>query len=237
MYVQIAVFLGFVTLYLITHRRLHAFRLFSFAAVRIVFLVALFIYLFLNWSSEVNPSLRNASVLGMFIVNLYMLWQVILTRLELTYRLALEACGRNPDNRELIHRVVAAGKRFFYTRYFWQALVSGISLQRFLQGVAREEVRYDLQKALRQHSPGRQIINFQMQMAYLKKQLSEDESFPQEFKDVMIKAIDDSSGHPWIKEQMNRFLAQAMEAPEELVDSSWSGAWEKTVAQGQSFPA
>jgi hypothetical protein len=106
-YAQIGIFLFLAAVYLVSQRKLPTFRIVGFAVMRIVLIVALFIYLFLNWSSEVNPSLHNASVLGMFIVNLYMVWQVILTRMELPYRKALEACAENPaKDRQICLRLL-----------------------------------------------------------------------------------------------------------------------------------
>jgi hypothetical protein len=228
-YAQIGLFLVLAALYLISQRKLPTFRIMGFAVIRLVIVSALFLYLFLNWSSEVNPSLRNASVMGIFIVNLYTLWQVILTRMELPYRLALDACGRQPKNSENFRHMVQAGKRFYYLRYFWQALVSGSSIQRFLHGVAREQVRYDLQKSLHQHGSGKRVINFQMQMAFLKRQLSEDDTFPQEFREVIVKAIDDFANHRWIEEQVDAFLLLATESPEDLISSSWAEEWQKIM--------
>jgi hypothetical protein len=228
-YAQIGLFLGLAALYVSSQRKLPAFHVLSFAVVRLAMTVALFLYLFLNWSSEVNPSLRNASVWGMFFVNLYLLWQIILTRLELPYRLALGACGRQPDNPDNFRLVVQTGRRYYHVRHFWQALISGSSIHRFLHGVAREQVRDDLHKALHQYGPGKQIINFQMQTAFLKRQLDDDENLPQEVREALGKAVDEFAGHQWIEEQVDHFLFLATESPEELISSSWAEEWQKIM--------
>ncbi len=227
-YAQVGIFLLLVVLYFLSERKLPTFRIVGFAVMRIVLIVALFIYLFLNWSSEVNPSLRNASVWGMFIVNLYMVWQVILTRMELPYREALEACGKNPDKPELFQNVIRTGRRFYNMRYFWQALVSGGSIQRFLHGIALEQLRYDFKRIFQKHGVSKDIINFQMAMAFLRKRLAKDD-FPPEFKEAMEKVIDEFSQHLWVREQMNDFLTIVVESPEELYGSEWAAEWQEIV--------
>lgn len=228
-YAQIGLFLGLTAIYVSSQRKLPTFHVLSFASVRLAMTSALFLYLFLNWSSEVNPSLRNVSVWGMFLVNLYLFWQIILTRLELPYRLALEACGRKPDNPDNFRLVVQTGKRYYHARHFWQALVSGSSIQRFLHGVSREQVRDDLHKSLHQYGPGKQIINFQMQIAFLKRQLGEDESLSQELADAIGQAVDEFASHQWLEEQVDYFLFMATESPEELISSSWAEEWQKIM--------
>lgn len=227
-YAQIGIFLILGASYLISQRKLPTFRIVGFAVIRLAIIIALFIYLFLNWSSEVNPSLRNASVLGMFVVNLYMLWQVILIRMELPYRQALEACAENPHKAGLFQNVIRTGKRFYNMRYFWQALVSGGSIQRFLHGIALEQLRYDFKRIFQKYGVGKDIINFQMAMAFLRKRLAKDD-FPPEFKEAMEKVIDEFSTHAWIQEQMNNFLTIVVETPEELYGSEWADEWQKII--------
>jgi 4-amino-4-deoxy-L-arabinose transferase-like glycosyltransferase len=228
-YAQVGIFLVLVALYFMSQRKLPTYRLVSFAMVRIVAAIVVFIYLFLNWSSEVNPTLRNASVLGMFVVNLYMLWQVVLTRMELPYREALEACGQNPDQPSLFQDVIRTGKRFYNMRYFWQALFSGSSIKRFLHGIALEQLRFDFKRIFQQHGVSQDIINFAMTMAFLRRQLAKAQ-LPPEVKESMERAIAEFSQHPWIKEEMNNFLAIVVETPEELYGSEWAEEWQKIIS-------
>lgn len=226
-YVQVGIFITLGALYLIFQRKLPTFRFLSFAMLRLAAVIAFFIYLFLNWSSEVNPSLRHGSVLGLFIVNLYLLWHVILTSLELPYRQALDAYSRNPENPELFQNVLRMGKRFYGMRHLWQALVSGGSIWHFLRSITLEHLRADLRRIFHKHGVSQGIFNFQMARAFLKKQLVA-EDFPSDFKELMEKVIQDFSGHPWIEEQMNKFLNTLVESPEDLLDK-WAGIWRKDL--------
>lgn len=228
-YAQIGIFIILLLAYYFFQRKLPRFRLFSVALLRGVVVIAIFIYLFMNWSSEVNPTLRNASVLGMFVVNLYMLWQVILARMEFPYRDALEACSREPENPKHFYNMVNSGKRFYYMRYFWHALFGGGSLHRILHGIAREQVTYDFQRIFRDQGKEKRIINFQMAMAFLRKQLAEDESYPQEFKEAMEKSIAEFSSHSWIEEHTNKFLVMVLDTPEVLLSPEWASDWEKII--------
>jgi hypothetical protein len=228
-YAQVGIFVVLTALYFMSQRKLPTHRLVSFAMVRIVVANVIFIYLLLNWSSEVNPTLRNASVMGMFVVNLYMLWQVVLTRMELPYREALEACGQNPDQPGLFQDVIRTGKRFYNMRYFWQALFSGGSIKRFLHGIALEQLRFDFKRIFQKHGVSQDIINFAMAMAFLRKQLAKAQ-LPAEVKDSTERAIAEFSQQPWIKEEMNTFLTIVVEAPEELYGSEWAEEWQKIIS-------
>ncbi|MBW1991965.1 MAG: hypothetical protein JRI59_07610 [Deltaproteobacteria bacterium] len=216
-YAQIVLFLILGAFYLFSQRRLHPFRILAVAVIRLAIVVALFIYLFLNWSSEVNPSLREASVLGMFLINLYMLWHVVLIRMELPYREALEACAQDPGSPELFHNVVRTGRRFYNMRYFPLSLVSGGSIKRFLHGIAVEQLRHDFRHILQKRGVSLDI-DFQMAHFFLKRRLHE-EDYPPEFKNFMDKVIDNFFSHAWIQEEMNRFLSAVLESPEELYRS------------------
>lgn len=228
-YAQVIIFTVLSTLYFLVQRKLPMYRLVSFATVRLIAATVVFFYLFLNWSSEVNPTLRNASVFGMFVVNLYILWQVMLTRVEQPYREALEACGQNPEQPGLFQDVIRTGRRFYNMRYFWQALFSGGSIKRFLHSIALEQLRFDFKRIFRKHGVSQDIINATMAMAFLRKQLDKA-PLPAEAKDAAERAITDFSRHPWIKEEMDNFLNIVVETPEELYGSEWAEEWQKIIS-------
>jgi hypothetical protein len=199
------------------------------SVLRTITLVLIFFYFLWNWASSVSPALRNVSVLGMFIINLYMLWNVILTRLERPYRDALEACGQNLGKPEEIQTVWRTGKTFAYVRYFPQALFSGSSPFKFLHGIAAEQVRQDLKEVLHRHGISKDLISLQTQVTFLKDRLAADETLPPEFKETMLKAIAQFSQHPWIEEQVNQFLTTVQENPETLIRPGEAAGLEEII--------
>ena len=93
--------------------------------VRTLILVLIFFYLMFVWVSAIRPALSAISIFGMFLINLVMLYNLILARLERPYRDALAAMTSEPEKHELIHEVWHTGKRFYYLRYAWSSLFSG----------------------------------------------------------------------------------------------------------------
>ncbi|MEW6386881.1 MAG: hypothetical protein AB1491_05120 [Thermodesulfobacteriota bacterium] len=234
-YIQIII-LVLLLAYFFGHRRDPRHLISGLSLFRTIILILIFLYFLWNWSSEIPPSLRNVSVLGMFIINLYMFWNVILTRLERPYRDALEACGQEPEKPANYQQLWRSAKRFFYVRYFLDALFSGGSPTRFLHSITSEQVRHDVKNIFSQRGVKKPLISCQTEMAFLKNRLSQEESLPAEFKEVMTKAIDQFQQHPWIEEQVNEFLALALEDPVRLYSPEWAARMEKADRPAPGAP-
>jgi hypothetical protein len=196
--------------------------------VRTIILLLLFLYLFLNWSGTVNPSIRAASVIGMFFINISMVFNLLSNRMETHYRDALEVYGQDLDNKEKLERVWATGKRFFYSRYFIQSLFSGFVPQHFLRAIVSEKVPEDIQKILAEHGVGNAVISSQNMVAFLKQRLSQEEFIPENLQQMLKEAIDNFAQHAWITDQVNEFLHLALKNPKELYKSSWGEPSAKT---------
>jgi len=201
----------------------------GFRIVRTLILVMIFFYLMFVWVSAIRPALSAISVFGMFVINLFMFYNLILSRFERPYRDALDAMTAEPEKHELIHDVWHTGKRFYYLRYAWSALFSGASPFHFLHNLATDRVRDDIKDTLHQFEMEKKMITIPMMAGYLKSQIACDATMPSDFKDVMEKAIDDFARHPWIQEQGNDFLQLATERPEDLHFPEWMAKFDACV--------
>ncbi len=197
--------------------------------IRTLILVLIFFYLMFVWVSAIRPALSGISIFGMFLINLIMLYNLVLARLERPYRDALTAMTQEPERHELIHKVWHTGKRFYYFRYAWSSLFSGANPMHFLHDLATERVREDIKDTLRRYGVEQKLITLPMLAGYLKSQIACDATMPVDFKDLMEKSIDDFAKHPWIQEQGNEFLRLATERPEDLHFPEWMAKFEACV--------
>ena len=220
-FIQVAVFL-LLLVYLFIHRKDPRHLMSALSLLRTLVLVILFVYLLLNYASEIPPELRLGSVLGMSLINLYMLWNAILIRLERPYRVALEACAQTPGNMEALKGAWLAGKRFYSVLYFLKGLFSGGSIRRFLNNVAGHQVREDLKDSFQKQGVHQEFVSLRIMVGYLKKQLAKDDTLPAEFKGAMEKVVADFAGHPWIEDQVNQFLNLVLASPEVLFYPEWA---------------
>jgi len=225
-FVQVGVFL-LLLVYLAIHRRDPHHLMSGLSLFRTLILIILFLYLLLNYASEIPPALRTSSVFGMFLINLYMLWNAILTRLERPYRVSLDACAQAPGNVTTLKSAWQAGKHFYSVRYFLKGLFSGGAIRPFLNNLASHQVREDLKNTFQKYGVHQEFISLKTLVNYLKSQLAEDDTLPQEFKDTMDKAVSDFTVHPWIEEQVNQFLNLVLASPEVLFYPEWSADQEK----------
>ncbi len=232
-YVEIVI-LFFLLLAFVMHRRDPRLVVSGIRIVRTLIVVLIFFYFMFIWASTVQPTLRSISVFGMFLVNLFMLYNLVLARLERPYRDALAVMTREPETHELIHNVWHTGKRFYYFRYAWSSLFSGANPFHFLHNLATDQVRDDIKDTLRRYGVEQKMITIPMMAAYLKSQIACDQTMPVDFKDVMEKAIDDFAKHPWIQEQGNAFLGLATERPEDLHFPEWMAKFDACVRTYQS---
>jgi Ca2+/Na+ antiporter len=226
-YTQVLLFFLLVA-YFFSHRKDPRLVVSGISMVRTVVLLLIFLYFLWNWSSEIPPSLRSASVFGMFLINLYMLFNLTLTRLERPYRNALENLGQDPRPSEHLPRVWRSGKRFFYAQYFLSSLFVRSPFS-FLHALAGHRVRADIQEVLARAGLEKRLVTLKTMAAYLENQVAGDENLPQDFKDLMHQTIQQFAGHPWVEDQVNRFLEIATETPEELHYPKWRENWEKSV--------
>jgi Ca2+/Na+ antiporter len=219
-YIQVGL-LVILLLYFFTHRKAPRHLVSGLSLARTLGIFLLFVYLLWNWASAVSPQLRTASILGMCLVNLYMVWNVVLTRLERPYRDALEACGRAGGKAEGMEQAWRTGKRFYYWRYFTQGLFSGHP-GRFLNNLAGEQVREDLKSTFHRLGVKQNFLTLKTLVAYLKKQLAQDDTLPQDFRTAMAKVMENFAGHAWIEVRVNQFLTEMLESPEKLFSPEWA---------------
>ncbi len=213
----------------IVHRRDPRLVVSGIRIIRTIVTVLIFFYFMFIWSSTVQPTLRSISVFGMFLINLFMLYNLMLARLERPYRDALVKISVEPENHELIHTVWRTGKRFYYVRYAWSSLFSGTNPVQFLRDIATERMRQDIKDELHRMGVEKRLVSLKLMLGFIKSRLACDETLPPDFKIVMEKNIDDLDKHPWLEEQVNEFLRIATESPEDLHFPEWVAAFEKCV--------
>jgi Ca2+/Na+ antiporter len=199
--------------------------------VRTILVVVIFFYFMFIWASSVNPTLHTISLTGMYVVNFYMLYTLLLARMERPYRDALEAIGQQPEKHEAFHDIWHYGKRFYYLDNFLESLFSGHNPFRFIHAIATDRVREDIKERLRHYGVEKKLISLEMLKGYLHSQLAADKNLPMEFKNTMDKAIEDFSTHPWIEEKVNEFLNMVIERPEDLHYPEWMERFEKFTAK------
>ena len=229
-YMEVVIFFLLIT-YFLTHRRDPRMVASSMNYLRVLLLLIIFLYFIWSWSTLIPPSLRAASVIGMFIINCYLLHNIILSRMERPYRDALKAMGEHPEEHELLHDIWRYGKRFYSGFYLFQSLFSGTNPFHFLSTLATERVRDDIKDELRRYGVEKRLISLKMMVGYLKSQLACDPALPVEFKDLMDKIVGDFVKHPWIEENANEFLRIATESPENLHFPEWMAKFETCVRE------
>jgi hypothetical protein len=195
--------------------------------IRTIIIVLIFFYFMFIWASTVQPTLRSISIFGMFLINLFMLYNLLLARLERPYRDTLFRITKEPESHDLADNVWRYGKRFYYVRHAWSSLFSGINPFEFLHNTATDRVRDDIKDELRRYGVERKLISLKLMVGFLKTRLACNDSLPEDFKMVMEKSIDDLDKHPWIEEQVNEFLRIATESPEDLHFPQWTSAFEQ----------
>ena len=200
--------------------------------LKVFILLIIFIYLAwmpIVWPSLIPSSMLTLSVFGMFVVNFYFLYSLILARIERPYRQALANLVREPKKHEIFRDIWSSGKRFYYYSYIFQSLVSGVNPFHFLKDIANDRVRDDIKDALRQLGVEKKLISLSLMVGFMKNRLAADGNLPADFKEVMGKTLDDLEKHPWLEEQVNEFLRIATESPEDLHFPEWMSAFENSV--------
>jgi hypothetical protein len=224
--VQVALLLLFAW-YFFRHRHDPSMPISRVGLIRFGVLAVVFFYLMLSWSSGIRPALAQAAVFGMLLINLYFFSMVISSRMERPYRLAIETYCHEPQSQENLNNIWSAGKRFYYFQFFFQSLLSGGSPFRFLHEIAGGRIMGDIQNCLISRGQTGQFISFQGVLSYLDSQLEGDETLPQDFKDLMVKEIQQFGNHAWIEAKVNEYLRTAIENPENIHNPQWARMWDK----------
>jgi hypothetical protein len=214
--------------YVVIHR--HDKRLAGISRLKILSLLIIFVYFAwmpIVWPSLIPASMLTLSIFGMFVVNFYLVYSLILARIEWPYRERLATLVHEPGNQEVFQQIWSSGKRFYYCYYIFQSLVSGTNPFRFLREIATDRVRDDIKDELRQMGVEKKLISLSLMIGFMKNRLACDDNLPADFKIVMEKNLDDLNKHPWLEEQVNEFLRLAMESPEDLHFPAWTSAFEQ----------
>ena len=230
-FTELIIFILLMTYYVI-HRHDRRQLMSGVSRLKVVMLLIIFIYFAwmpIVWPSLIPSSMLTLSVFGMFVVNFYFLYTLILARIEWPYREALANLVREPEKHEIFRDIWSSGKKFYYFSYIFQSLVSGVNPFHFLSEIANDRVRDDIKDALRQLGVEKKLISLSLMVGFMKSRLAADGSLPADFKEVMGKTIDDLEKHPWLEEQINEFLRIATESPEDLHFPEWMSAFENSV--------
>ena len=225
-YIQIVIFF-LLCAYFVRHRRDPRMVVSGIRLIRVIILLIIFLYFTMTWASLIPASLRAITVFGMFIINIYLFYFLLLARIERPYRDTLTALSQNPEKEETFHGVWSHGKKFYYFYYFIHSLFSGSNPFRFLKEMATDRVRDDIKDELRRLGVEKKLISLNLMVSFLKRRLAADGNLPADFKEVMGKTLDDLLKHPWIEEQINEFLSIVMESPEDLHFPEWTSVFEK----------
>jgi hypothetical protein len=231
-YVEIAILI-LILVGFFMHRRDPRLVVSGVRLARTIIVVLIFFYLMFIWASTVQPTLRSISVFGMFILNLFMLYSLILARMERPYRDVLAKIPEASTNPELIREIWGRGKRFYYLRYAWSSLFSGANPFQFLHTIATDRVRNEIKDQLHHYGIDKSMVSLETMMAYLKSQLACDANLPGDFKDVMGREIDDFGKHPWLQERVNEFLKIATETPEDINFPEWMSQFESCIRESK----
>jgi hypothetical protein len=227
-YVEITILVILLIMFIL-HRKDPRMVVSGVRIIRTIIVVLIFFYFMFIWASTVQPTLRSISIFGMFLINLFMLYSLILSRLERPYRDVLLRLTKEPDSHELMDSVWHYGKRFYYLRYAWSSLFTGVNPFAFLHDIATDRVREDLKEQFRLYGTERKLVSLKLLVGFMKSRLECDEHLPPDFKVVMEQAIDNFDKHPWVEDQVNEFLRIATESPEDLHFPEWMAAFEKCV--------
>lgn len=218
-YFQTVVFIALMAIVIRLHWKMGSLTHMALCVVKYFVFVLIFIYLFLNWASDVNPSLRNSSILIMTLINLYMLWQVGIAAVELPYRRALNSCVEGVCTASDMEQAFSTGKRFYKVRYFFAALTSGTAPWHFLRGIAAERTRDDLHRVFIGIDSKASVFGSKLYYHFLRNQLAADKAMPADKRSERLRAVDTLDRDPWLTEKTSVFLNNLLTAPEDLLDA------------------
>lgn len=218
--------------YFVLHRHDKHLVVSGISMLKVVILLVIFIYFAwmpIVWPSLIPSLMLALSVFGMFVINFYFFYSVILSRIERPYRDALAQLGHDPDKPGVFQNIWTSGKRFYFYYYIFQALFSGSSPFHFLKQIANDRVQDDIKDTLRQMGVEKKLISLKLMVGFLKNRLVCDNNLPADFKAMMENILAELDKHPWLEEQVNEFLRIATESPEDLHFPEWMAAFEKCL--------
>jgi len=218
-YFQTIIFLVFLGLLFRLNWKMGSIPHMVLCAVKYFVFVLIFIYLFLNWASDVNPTLRNSSILIMTLINVYMLWHVLVAAVELPYRRALASCVEGVCTTTDLEQAFSAGKRFYRLRYFFASLTSGVAPWLFLRGISAERTRDDLHQVFIGLDPKASVFGASLYTHYLQNQLRSDKSMPADRRSERQRLVEALARDPWLTEKTGAFLNQLLATPEDLLEA------------------
>ena len=228
-FIELIIFILLVA-YFVIHRHDKRLVVSGISMLKVVILLIIFIYFAwmpIVWPSLIPSSMLTLSVFGMFVINFYFFYSLILARIERPYREALANLVREPEKHEIFRDIWSSGKRFYYYYYIFQSLFSGANPFHFLSEIANDRVRDDIKDDLRRLGVEKKLISLKLMIGFMKSRLASDQNLPADFKEVMGKTLDDLEKHPWLEEQVNEFLRIATETPEDLHFPEWTSAFEQ----------
>ena len=217
-YFQTLAFIVLLALLLRLHWKMGSIVHLAFSVAKYLVFLLVFIYLFLNWASDVNPTLRSSSILVMTLINLYMLWHVLLAAFELPYRRALRNCVDGACTPTDLERTFSTGKRFYKLRYLWSSLTCGVTPWLFLRGIAAERTRDDLHRLFVSLDPASSIFGSDLFLHYLRHQLAADKSLPADKRADQQHTLDTLARDGWLNEKTGAFLHLLLASPETLLE-------------------
>jgi hypothetical protein len=222
-YIQAILFFILIGLFVLQRRKFE-FLSSSLSWLRTLILLVLFLYFAWSWATSIPPSLRAAAVFGMSFINLNMIYNLFLGRLNETYQQALDAYGKDIGNKIKLENVWKTGKRYINSRYFFDALLSGYSPGNFLRGVISRQIPADIESVLIKHGIHKEVVTHQKLMTYLQMKLDQSPELPKEMKEILSQAIAQFGAHAWIQQHVDEFLQMALKDPEKLYHATWNGA-------------
>jgi len=228
-YIEVIIFFLLIA-YFVAHRKERFAVKSGINLLRVIVLLIIFLYFTWSWATLIPPSLRAFSVFGMFVINFYFAYCLMLNRIERPYRNALAAMAQEPEKHEIFHDIWNSGRKFYYYYYIFQALFSGTNPFHFLKNLATDRVRDDIKDTLGQMGMEKKLISLKLMLGFVKTRLACDDNLPADFKEMMEKIIADLGKHPWLEEQINEFLRIATETPADLHFPEWMAAFEKCVS-------
>ncbi len=230
-YIEVIIFILLVS-YFIIHRHDKRLVVSGISRLKVVILLVIFLYFAwmpIAWPTLIPSFMLALSVFGMFVINFYLLYSVMLSRIERPYRDALAQLDNDPYKPGIFQNIWTSGKRFYYSYYIFQALVSGSNPFHFLKEISNNRVQDDIKDTLRKMGVEKRLVSLKLMVGFLKNHLVCDETLPADFKAVMQKTLDDLDKHAWLEEQINEFLRIATESPEDLHFPEWLAAFQKCV--------
>jgi hypothetical protein len=214
-YVQVVLFVVLVGLFWLQHRK---FKLATsgFSWVRTLILLALFLYFGWNWTTSISQAIARFSILGMFFINLNMIYNLLLGSLDEKYRLSLDAYARDIANKNALAKVWSSGKNYIYSRYFFDSLFSGYNPANFLKAVVNRQIPADIETVFAKLGVHRELVTHRRLLNFLIQKLDQSQELPQQLRDLLAQVIKQFDEHAWIQEQVDEFLQMALKDPEKL---------------------